>query len=152
MIDPPARRALAQALRHLATGRITNREFERRVQPLLASRDMAIRTLFWSGAWQLYGDFEEMRLGGRHALPRAARREIARWILFLCTPLPFEWPADRPWVVVAWAPVHVMTFGASAKIRSLRYRRSGDFSVWPFLRRQDYQMALQTPVYLPRMR
>ena len=152
MIDRSARRAFAQALRYLAIGRITNREFERRVKPILPSRDMAIRTLYWSGAWQLYSDFREMRLAGRHALPRAARRDIARWILFLRTPRPFEWPDDRPWVVLAWAPVHIMTFGASAKIRSLRYRRPGDFSVWPFLRRQDYQMALQRPVYLAGMR
>ena len=82
MVDIDARRRLSDALRALVAGLVTNDEFEARL-PDLRSADRAIGALFHHGAWFLYSDLSEHRLTGRHALSPQARRDVARWVLFL---------------------------------------------------------------------
>ncbi|HEV2704150.1 MAG TPA: hypothetical protein VGV09_21175 [Steroidobacteraceae bacterium] len=150
-VDPAARRSLAEGLRHLATGWITNDEFEDRYARAAAgSRDKGVRAVFWQGAWLLYSDFGTERFTDQDRLPRASRRHIARWILFLKSTLPYEWPLDPWWVKLAWVPVHLVTLGTSARLRAGKWRRRGEYPVWPFYRWQDYRVAIRHPVYLRR--
>ena len=149
MIDQAARRRLAEGIRHLANGRITNDEFEDQYgRAAAASSDPAVRALFWQGAWMLYSDFTTTRYAGSQRLPRDTRKHIVRWILFLQSSLPYEWPLPAWWQNLAWAPVHLLTLGFSARLRARQFRRSGEFSVWPFRRWTDYRAALRRPVYL----
>ena len=53
MIDREARTKLAELIRHLVAGIITNDEFDDR-RP--NSTDLAIRDVFYWGAWHLYSD------------------------------------------------------------------------------------------------
>ena len=85
MIDCVARRILAEAVRALASGQITNDTFEDRLP--VGSHDPAVHEVFQNGAWYLYGDVDEHRLAGPDKLTRAAKSEVARWILFLETDL-----------------------------------------------------------------
>ncbi|MCA9280587.1 MAG: hypothetical protein H6812_09410 [Phycisphaeraceae bacterium] len=78
------RRRVAEALRHFAAGRTTNREFERALEttPSSGFYDPVLDSVEHF-AWLMYDDFETHRLDGKRKLSREARRAIARWVLFL---------------------------------------------------------------------
>lgn len=78
------RRRVAEALRHFAAGRTTNREFERALEttPSSGFYDPVLDSVEHF-AWLMYDDFETHRLDGKRKLSREARRAIARWIFFL---------------------------------------------------------------------
>jgi hypothetical protein len=150
MIDRVARKTLAQALRALASGQITNDTFERRLP--LDSIDPAVHEVFQSGAWYLYGDLDEYRLTGPDKLTRAAKSEIARWILFLETDLPYEWPQLRGWKYLGWMLGNLITIGVLGRIYRRHLRRIGDPDVWPFFRGADLDIARRSPVYMARVK
>jgi hypothetical protein len=141
MVDREARRNIAECLRGLASGLITNDEFEGRVPR--GSRDPAIRAIF-DAAWQLYSDFYTHKI----TLTKATKSEIARCILFLQTDLPYEWKEPKGVKELLLIVSSLLTFGLLMRIYRRSYSQQGDFSVWPFIRHADYQLALQNPVYL----
>lgn len=142
MIDRQARKELAEALRALASGLISNDEFERRIPD---STDPAIRHLFADGAWRLYSDLREYRLKGKHRLDSSTKAAVARWVLFLKTDQPFEWPQPRPLTALALLCANLITLGFAARHFQRRYRTAGDWSVWPFISRAAYEHALTSP-------
>jgi hypothetical protein len=146
MIDRTARNTLASALRALASGQITNDQFEDRLAQ--ESADLAVREVFLSGAWFLYDDLHEHRLVGRYRPSPEGRTEIARWVLFLRTDLEYEWPATAGLPAFLWFLAIVGTLGLALPLRRRLYRRSGDPTVWPFHSRAQYEAALKNPVYL----
>ncbi len=116
--------------------------------PAAASVDPGVRAVFWQGAWLLYSDFTTTRYRGSHRLPRDTRRHIARWLMFLRSSLPYEWPLASWRANLVWLPAHLLTLGLSARLRARKWRQSGDYCVWPFRRWSDYRAALRQPVYL----
>lgn len=140
MIDREARNDLAENIAHLVAGVISNDKFEDRVH--FKSMDPAIRGVFFGGPWGLYSDLCEHRLNGVDKLPDALRKEAARWILFLRSDLPYEWPKASAIADLQWLPLNLMTFGYSSTLRQRSFAKKGDFSVWPFFRRSDYEDAL----------
>src|SRR5260221_9704596 len=109
MIDKAARTQLAESLRHLAAGVISNDEFEKR-RPR-KSQDVAVRQVFSEGAWFLYDDLREHRLIGKDKLSDSARTDLARWIVFLKTDLAYEWPVVPISVRLALLPLNLATLG-----------------------------------------
>jgi len=150
MIDRNARDRLAEAIRHLAAGTITNVEFGERA--LSSSADPAVHAVFLGGPWFLYHDLASYRLKGAHRLSPAVRREAARWILFLKSDLPYEWPVDRRSMVgtLSWVVINLFTFGFLARGAQRRFAQSGDVAVWPFIRRSDFEGTLTRPPYLAK--
>jgi hypothetical protein len=150
MIDRPARNRLAEGIRHLAAGLVDNVEFEVRVP--WHSSDPGVRAVFLGGPWFLYHDVVRYRLRGTHRLSPALRREAARWVLFLKTDLPYEWPvAHRGSLAsVAWMFLNLVTMGFFARDAQRQFAQRGDLAIWPFIRRSDYQAALAKPPYLPK--
>ena len=148
VVDREARNRLAEGIRHLAAGVITNWEFEDR--SISYSTDPAIRAVYSSGAWFLYHDIMRYRLRGRYRLSPAVRREAARWVLFLKTDLPYEWPLVRPnlLAMVAWLVGNLLTLGLIARVAQRRFEQQGEFRVWPFIRRSDYEAAVAAPPFL----
>ncbi len=67
MIDTHARSQLAEAIRALVSGAISNDEFEARVPS--SGDDPAIAEVFGQGAWMLYSDLHTHRLSGTYRLP-----------------------------------------------------------------------------------
>src|SRR5262245_56630937 len=110
MIDTVARNELADAIRALAAGLITNDEFEDRFPESL---DPAVRAVFLGGAWGLYSDLSEYKLRGCYRLPDLARPEIARWVLFLKTKRPYAWPVLNPWSNLVRMLLSLVTLGIS---------------------------------------
>lgn len=84
------RNAYAELLRQFASGRMTNFEYERRYDRLVAasdSMDPAVDSIY-SAAWYLYCDLREHRLTSpKYRLPRKWRRLIAKWVLYLYSDL-----------------------------------------------------------------
>ena len=147
MIDRDARNTLAEAIRSLASGLITNDEFEDKRLPH-SNDDPAISEVYSKGAWLLYSDLQEYRLSGIHRLDDKTKTVIARWVLFLKTDLPYEWPVSTFKQGLLRLLSNLLTLGAANRFYAYRYQGSGDIDVWPFLRRSDYEAALQKPVYL----
>ena len=150
MVDRPARNRLAEGIRHLAAGAITNVEFEDRL--VLSSPDPAVRAVFFGGPWFLYHDVMRYKLRGAHRLDPAVRRHAARWVLFLKSDLPYEWPLKRRGILrsVAWFALNLFTLGCLARLEHRSFTRHGAIQVWPFIRHEDYEAALLTPPYLSR--
>ncbi len=146
MIDHIARRQAAQLLRRLAAGQITNREFE--YQFPWGSRDPAIHEIFDDGAWHLYSDFPSYRLAGANRLDATSREHVARWVLFLETDFPYEWPVLTFLTRVGRALLYFCTLGMAGKWLDAQRRQQGDIEVWPFRRKADYEAALSSPPYL----
>ena len=150
MIDRDARNRLAEGIRHLVAGVITNVEFEDRA--LSRSSDPAIAAVFLGGPWFLYHDIVRYKLRGADRLSPAVRREAARWIIFLKSDLPYEWPVQRRGILgaVAWVALCIFTLGYSARVAQRRFAQHGDISVWPFIRRSDFDAAVSKPTYLAK--
>lgn len=148
MIDRAARNRLAEGIRHLAAGIITNVEFENAV--LASSPDPAVHAVFLGGPWFLYHDLMRYRLTGAHRLRPGVRRDAARWVLFLKSDLPYEWPLERRGMIGTLLRVvlNILTIGFVARTARRRFTQSGDLDVWPFLRQSDYEVALHKPLYL----
>lgn len=144
MIDSSSRRIAAELLRQFAAGRLTNDEFADRWPQSL---DPAV-TVVRDAAWFLYGDLREYRLTGPDRLSRHVRRQVVRWVLFLHTDLPYEWPIATAIQNVARQLVTVLSLGAAARFWAGRLRACGEVEVWPFIRGADYRAALRRPKLL----
>jgi hypothetical protein len=145
MIDRSNRRKLAEALWHLASGQISNDEYENRTE--FRSSDLAIREI-WRAVWGLYSDLRMHRLTGKDALTPESKEAVARCILFLHSDLSWEWPSTRISLVTLLC--NIGTFGVARRRADERYRAAGEFAVWPFFRRADYEAALANPKLLHR--
>lgn len=147
-IDRPTRDRLAEGLRQFAAGRSWSEDFEQRcVMPAMRSLDPGAHEIAWA-AWGLYDDFSDTRLTGRFRLSRESRRTIARWIMFLRSDTPYEWPTYPRWHALALLPVDILTLGTTARVRRRKWRQAGEFHVWPYRTWTDYRAAMRTPVYL----
>ena len=71
MVDRAARNQLAELLRSLASGSISNDEFE---DSIPITEDAAIHDIFLNGGWGLYSDNKEYKLRGKHALDKLVKK------------------------------------------------------------------------------
>ena len=145
-LDRESRHRLAELLRHFVAGQITNDEFE--VRSPRRSRDLAVRQILSEGAWFLYDDLHEHRLTGRYKLSPEGRENVARWVLFLETDLPYEWPIVPLAVRFALMPLNLITVGLVGCLVQRYARRGVSVQLWPFRRSRDYNAALTRPPYL----
>lgn len=141
MVDSSTRRVAAELLRQFAAGRLTNHEFEDRWP---RSDDPAVRVVR-DAAWFLYSDLSEYRLAGPYRLPREVRRQAVRWVVFLHSDLPYEWPVTSPTQALARHIVSLLTMGVAARLWAQRLGAAGDVAVWPFMRADDFRAALRRP-------
>ena len=152
MIDRARRDRMAELLRHFAAGLLTNDEIEDRLHPII-SRPFDIRTdpALWAvrtRAWFLYDDTRCHRLRGKWELAPEARQEICRWIVFLYSNLEYEWPV-RSFISIPAFLVNLLTLGMASlflpKLMRRHYESMGEWRLWPFIRRNDFERALRQP-------
>jgi hypothetical protein len=141
MIDRPARRNLAERLRHLATGQMTNETFE---DTAVHTKDLAVREIEWRLAWPHYDDMHEHALTAEFTLTDGIRRDFARAILYLQTDLEYEWKHRRGLRGFLNSSFHLRPLRRTPPIDV----QGGDLRYWPFYRRSDYAAARKTPAYL----
>jgi len=148
MMDRDARDRLAQAIRALAAGLITNDQFEGKRFSRIKTADLAISEIYQAGACCLYPDEDDIRLKGEHALSREGRAHVARWVFFLKTDLPYEWPTLNVPKMIVLSVANLVTLGLANRLYSNWSDKQGEVDVWPFIRHSDYAAALERPVYL----
>jgi hypothetical protein len=85
---------------------------------------------------------------GQQRLSAAARTHVVRTILFLQSEREYEWPEWPLGSRLRSALLRLLTLGLFGRGARARYEQAGDISVWPFLRRTDYEAALEAPPYL----
>ena len=136
-IDITSRRAAAELVGQLASGRLTNDEFEERWP---ASADPALSAVR-DAAWFLYSDLRTYRLAGADRLPFPIRRQVARWVLFLHSDLPHEWPVESRAAKLTRSIAGLLTMGVATRLWKTALQVSEDAEVWPFFRRVDYRRA-----------
>lgn len=173
--DRAARNRLAEAVRQLASGAITNDQFEDRYCAL-GNADHASDEIF-EFAYSFYDDFYTHRLRGSHRPSRLQRRVWANCVLFLRTDIEYQWPRRAKWIwckqsakteptqrlpwwkpdaaAIQFIPIVGWLWGKRARERSEaeadRLLRTGtrvDDRIWPFRRMADYRAALRQPFYL----
>ena len=146
MISRTDRNRLAENLRHLATGQITNREFEESCEQSVigSSGDPAISEIEHRLVWPQYDDFHRHTLSGEHALTDGIRKDFARAILFLKTDLEYEWQIKRGIRGFINSTFRIHPFCRTPPV----LLEDGPVRYWPFYRKSDYLEALKNPRYL----
>lgn len=150
MVDRNARDRAAQLLRDFVSGKLSNDAF---ADGAPATSDRAIAAI-WDTAWVLYSDMKAHHLTGTHRLSPDTRRICVRWLLFLHSDRPYEWPdIYLPGIDPAargepryWRRLF---FGFStyavAPDAAQNFLAAGHYPVWPFLSAADYRQALRQP-------
>ena len=174
MVDKIRRRKLAFHLRRLAVGLISNDDFEDAIMEDISSgnlpqyyshtinlkqEDLIIKPML-ELSWCLYNDVEEHHLTGPDKLSDEALKEISRCILFLHSDLEYQWPyfdIINPFLRFFWKDwlLGAVTFGKhycnqDKKLRKEfdQFRKTGDYDIWPFTNRKQYETQLLQPPFL----
>ena len=143
MIDVEGRKLGALLLRRLASGRITNDEWD---EAFPSSGDAGLRAVEDFG-WSLYSDFDTYRLVGRHALSPELRLIVARCVLFLHSGREYAWP-ERPRLLPAlgW----LLSLGMRRSQNDVAFEAwqlEIDWQVWPFESSADLAAAVRRPPF-----
>ncbi len=141
MIDRSARNKLAELLRSLAAGIITNDEFE---DSIPESSDSAISEVFFKGGWLLYSDMKEYKLKEKDALELIVKKEVAKWVLFLKSNYEYNWPS----VSFTQRVLHVISLGFLGTTYAKAWSSAGDVDAWPFLKAEHITKAKEEHGYL----
>ena len=141
MIDREARNRLAESLRQLGSGRISNDEFEGRRSD--SSPDRAIDAIY-DQAWFLYSDLREHTLTGLDRLSPDVRHAVVRWIVFLYSDLEYQWP-ECPLYGLRGALFKMVTRGRSGRAAAATWGSAGDVGVWPFIDQSHLAVARSKP-------
>lgn len=141
MIDRAARDLLAEKLRQLGSGAITNFAFEEGWRH--SKDDPAIHQIAECLAWPHYDDISEHRLEGDYALTDGRRKDFARAVLFLKSDYEYQWPTRSG--LVGWGGYfrRLFTFGLSRPKQI-----GGKIRFWPFWSEEEYRVALTRHPYL----
>jgi len=147
MVDRVSRPKAAALLKKLALGRITTDEFEiglwelKSKDPVLVALDDTIA--------EMAGD-QDPSLAPAFARGTEMRKRVCRWILFLRTDLDYLWPAERmaPGIRDFYRPAwYDKLFRLDKRMlkSNIRFFAAGDYEVWPFLRKGDFERVRQEP-------
>jgi len=142
-VDRQARDKYAELLRHFLGGRVTNFEYEDRFDAILQNGlgDKAVDQLY-SEMWYCYCDLREHRLVDKDVLGDESRAVAMRFILFLHSDAPYEWPTQG----LGGCLLNFVTLGFYGKQKRPNPAEvAGDSDVWPFYRKQDHDSALANP-------
>lgn len=140
-------RAIA-LLRAFAVGKLTNDEFEDRYDAILDTRPVrawedralwALKTI----VWYCYDDLSTHRLDGKYALTKEGKKNVARWILFLQTNLPYEWKR-HDFISFHDGVFNLVTFGWWSRREAAKFEKI-DWEIWPFRRPADFEHARIRP-------
>lgn len=181
MIDEERRKRLALHLRHLSVGLISNDDFEEAVMDNVTdgwlpeqyhrsklakseAEDPIIKPML-ELCWGLYDDTRNHKLVKSDELTKDASKIIARCILFLHSGREYEWPffnTNNPLFRFSVEDLILSVITLGHHYRNIReehiisyyeWQKLGDYDVWPFFRKSDYQEQLTKQPFLsgPKM-
>jgi len=174
MIDLNRRKKLALHLRQLATGLISNDDFEERIMDDVtygwlpeqfyrakeSKKDDEIIRPILEFSWCLYNDTYNHKLKGRHELTELQKKEIARFILFLHSEQEYEWnyvDMINPKIRFSFKESlkSILTFGKYYRDKKLSreqefelMKKEGNFEYWPFKTKANYESQLEQKIFL----
>lgn len=176
MVDQERRKKLAFHLRQLSVGQITNDDFEEGVMDDVSdgclpeqyyrsklaksNDDDPIINPMLELCWGLYDDTRQHRLIKGDELSTEAKKIIARCILFLRSNKEYEWPyfdTNNPLLKFSLGDLFlsILTLGHHYRnkrekhiISYYEWQKNGDYDVWPFFRKSDYELQLNNPPFL----
>lgn len=176
MVDKESRKKLALHLRPLSVGLTTNDDFEEaimkdvsdgwtpenyyRSEKAKSDNDDPIIKPMLELCWGLYDDTRNHKLVGGDELTENAIKIIARCILFLHSDKEYEWPyfnTNNPLLRFSLKDLilSVLTLGHHYRnkreehlISYYEWQKLGDYDVWPFFRKSDYQDQLTKQPFL----
>lgn len=134
MVDRTKRNEGLRVLRDLLEGRITNDEF---VSQFPRGRHDPGLGAILQAAWMQFSDLRVHKLTGRDSPAPGPRAILERCCVFLGTDLEFEWPASHS--RIRKGILQLIGIGRPLDAADEKYKSSGDFEVWPFLKRSDYE-------------
>jgi len=144
MINRPTRDRYAELLRHFIAGQMTNFEYETQFDNIaesLDTTDPAVHEIF-QAMWYTYCDLRKHKMTGADALVGDNRHTLARFILFLYSDLPYEWPTSS----LKGCLLNLLTVGFYGKLKKVDpTNKKGETTVWPFYRVTDFEQAKQNP-------
>ena len=141
MIDRVARNKLAELIRSLSSGQISNDEFEDAIPD---TADDAIRQVFSHGVWCLYSDMKEYKLKGKDALSDEVRSIVARWVLFLKSDIEYNWPSTT----FKEDFLKCISLGVFGQSTLDKWHAYGDVNLWPFPNVECFNKAKKENGYL----
>ena len=176
MVDIERRKRLALHLRHFAVGLTSNDDFEEAIAedvsdgwlPEQYHRSKRAKSgtddpIIWPMlelCWGLYDDTRNHRLIRADALREESWKIIARCILFLRSDREYEWPyfsTRHPLMQLSFEDLilSVLTLGHHYRdkreehiVSFYEWQKLGDYEVWPFFRKSDYQDQLMKQPFL----
>jgi hypothetical protein len=137
LINQPHRSSGAAILRDLIDGKITNDDF---MSAFPRSNDLGVDAVF-KFAWGQFSDLRTHTLTGADRPTPDRSAALERCWLFLNTNLEFEWPLPEP--SVARGLLRMIGLGRLLRRSEKEYRSHGDFEVWPFHRKSDFETAVK---------
>ena len=143
MIDRESRNRLAEALRHYVSGQITNDDLDEVEVDWRDRGAIAVK----ERAWSLYDDLYQHKATGSHYLDKEARREIAKWIVFLHSNNEYLWP-EYSFIQIINVPMNLITLGWWERMKKRKWEQfleAGEFEVWPFCSKEELQKASSLP-------
>lgn len=99
--------------------------------------DRALRAIR-SNLWPYYCDTHVHKLEGTHSLGDEEKELFRRCSAFLRSGLEYEWPPHR-WIGFRYGLMRLLGLGKRVEEGFESFKKHGDFAVWPFIRRQDYE-------------
>ncbi|WP_404355345.1 hypothetical protein [Methylotuvimicrobium sp. KM1] len=142
-IDRKARDKLAELVRWLISGQISNFKFEKETPN---TDDPGVLAIIHS-LWCFYDDFKEHKLSGDKTLPETTKNELKRWIVFLYSDEKYLWPEiSYPGVRPIEQNFVSKLFNGSEKEK--KFMEAGDYSLWPFFDKEMYDRAMRNPKLL----
>ena len=143
MIHRESRKVLAEALRHYVSGQITNDDLDSvevdwRDRGAIAVKEMA---------WSLYDDLEQHKATEKHYLNDEARREIAKWVVFLHSDNEYLWPEYSFIQIINW-PMNILTLGWWERMKKKKWEQfleAGEYEAWPFCSKAELKKAVSKP-------
>lgn len=174
MVDNERRQKLALHLRHLTVGLISNDEFESNLieevtngwlpeqyyRAKEAKFDDKIIQPMLELCWGLYDDTRNHKLLRTDKLPEEALKIIARCILFLRSEQEYQWPyfdQNNPLLKFSLGEIiiTILSFGQyyrdirkEQKIAFEEFKKLGNFDLWPFINKEDYELELKSQPFL----
>lgn len=157
VIDPrPPRFVMAEAVRQLASGTITNIEFEDRIDTM-SSSDGAIDAIARL-TWFYYDDIRTHKLQGKYEPTKEGRQLLARCVLFLRSDFEYSLagPVMIPIAYSIWVSISRSLRTRTSLVKNWKTTRAKihqthraiDKGYFPFQNPDDYNEALKHPVYL----
>ena len=146
MIHRESRDRISVALRRYTAGMITNDELDCVDVDWRDRGAVAVK----ERAWGLYDDMNQHKAKGKYYLDKQARREIAKWIIFLHSDKEYLWP-EYSFIQFGTLLFDLLTFGWWGRNKSTRWDQfvaAGDFNAWPFISDQDLSNAIDSPKLL----